>query len=71
MKKICISKDWRFSSPEHPEQINVDLTHDYSIGAIRNPKSAGGASNCFSTSICESFEIEFSLEHLKIIKNTK
>ena len=47
MKKICISKDWRFSSPEHPEQINIDLPHDYSIGTTRNPKSAGGASNGF------------------------
>ena len=47
MKKICISKDWCFSSPEHPEPINLDLPHDYSISLPRNPKSTGGASNGF------------------------
>ena len=47
MKKISISKDWQFSSPEHPEQINIDLPHDYSIFLSRNPKCPGSASNAF------------------------
>ena len=47
MRKICISKGWLFSSPEKPEQVEIDLPHDYSISLPRNPKSAGGASNGF------------------------
>ena len=30
MKKICISKDWMFSSPEKPDQVRLDLPHDLS-----------------------------------------
>lgn len=47
MKKICISKDWMFSSPEKPDQVRLDLPHDLSISLPRNPKSLGGASNGF------------------------
>ncbi|MDY3928502.1 MAG: glycoside hydrolase family 2 TIM barrel-domain containing protein [Clostridia bacterium] len=47
MKKICISRDWYFSSPERPEKVKVDLPHDYSISLPRNSESTGTASNGF------------------------
>ncbi len=49
MKKICISKDWSFSSQEVKTPINVDLPHDYVISLPRDPKSAGGPSMAYST----------------------
>lgn len=49
MKRICISKQWYFSSPECSEQILLDLPHDYSIALPRAPKSAGGAGNGYFT----------------------
>lgn len=47
MKKVCISKDWLFSSPEKQSMVKLDLPHDYSISLPRNPNSAGGAANGF------------------------
>ena len=47
MKKVCLSKDWTFSSPESPKKALIDLPHDYSISLPRNPKSLGGANNGF------------------------
>jgi beta-galactosidase len=49
MKKICISKGWKFSSPEIQGEIDVDIPHDYSIKLPRDPNAAGGASNGFFT----------------------
>ena len=46
MKKIIISDNWRFWSPEKGEEM-INLPHDYSIRLPRNPKAAGGASNGF------------------------
>ena len=47
MKKVWLSKDWMFSSPQNPKKVWIDLPHDYSISLPRNPKSLGGASNGF------------------------
>lgn len=45
MKKICISRKWKFSSPDENGAKTIDLPHDFLINKPRNPKSAGGASN--------------------------
>lgn len=45
MKKICISRKWKFSSPDENGAKTIDLPHDFLISKPRNPKSAGGASN--------------------------
>ena len=47
MKKICISKDWTFSSPDIEHDIKVDIPHDFLIKQPRNPKASAGASNGF------------------------
>ncbi len=47
MKKICISKDWKFRNSYKNITEKVDLPHDYSIQIPRNPQSRGGASNGF------------------------
>lgn len=50
MKKICISKDWKFSeakteAPAKRIYKAVDLPHDYMITAGRSPDAKGGWSN--------------------------
>lgn len=45
MKKICISRKWKFTSPDIPGAQTIDLPHDFLIHQPRNPQSAGGASN--------------------------
>lgn len=47
MKKICISKDWTFFSPDTEEKTQIDIPHDFLIKQPRSPKSAGGACNGF------------------------
>ena len=47
MKKICISKNWKFSSPDIDRDIKVDIPHDFLIKQPRNPKSSAGAQNGF------------------------
>ncbi|MDY3303937.1 MAG: glycoside hydrolase family 2 TIM barrel-domain containing protein [Clostridia bacterium] len=47
MKKICISKNWTFSSPDIDRDIKVDIPHDFLIKQPRNPKSSAGAQNGF------------------------
>ncbi len=47
MKKICISRDWKFRGPKETEFRSVDLPHDYSIEMKRSPDAPGGASNGF------------------------
>lgn len=47
MKKICISKNWTFSSPDIQDEIKVDIPHDFLIKQPRNPNSVGGAQNGF------------------------
>ncbi len=56
MKKICISKEWEFSSPEQKSPVKLDLPHDYSISLPRNPQSRGGASNGFFEGECGKYE---------------
>ena len=48
MKKICISKDWKFNMPG--QSCRVDLPHDYSITRPRDPHAPGGGSNGFFVS---------------------
>lgn len=47
MKKICISKNWTFSSPDIEQDIQVDIPHDFLIKQPRNRKAVGGAQNGF------------------------
>ena len=56
MKKICISKEWEFSSPEQQCPVKLDLPHDYSISLPRNPQSRGGGSNGFFEGKCGKYE---------------
>ena len=48
MKKICISKDWKFNMSG--QSCRVDLPHDYSITLPRDPHAPGGGSNGFFVS---------------------
>lgn len=48
MKKICISKDWKFTSPE-TGTVDVDLPHDFSVRLPRDRGAPGGAANGFFT----------------------
>lgn len=42
MKRICISKDWKFSKAAYPREYRkVDLPHDYMVTAGRAPDMVG------------------------------
>ena len=55
MKKICISKEWYFSSPEQQCPVKLDLPHDYSISLPRNSQSIGGPSNGYFEGTCGKY----------------
>ena len=55
MIKKCISKGWKFSSPDFKESKTVDLPHDYSVLLPRDKNCPGGASNGFFTGTCGSY----------------
>lgn len=56
MKKVCISKKWKFTSPDVNGEKIIDLPHDFLIDLPRNPSSAGGASNGYFDGTTGSYE---------------
>ena len=49
MKKVCISKNWLFCSPDFNGTSTVDLPHDYSIKLPRDKNAPDHGSNGFFT----------------------
>lgn len=55
MKKICISKDWLFSSPDLEGTSRLDLPHDYSVTLPRDKAAPGKGQNGFFTGTCGEY----------------
>ena len=57
MKKVCISKGWKFNTWQAGiPAVDVDLPHDYVINNPRDPKAPGGPSNGYFTGAVGEYE---------------
>ncbi len=61
MKKICISKNWAFTSPDYPAKQMVELPHDYVVTLPRDKNAPGGVNNGYATGTkgCYTKYLEF------------